>query len=81
MSMGIVDPELDEFFECYEYQWVIFDKIDREVRMPCAEISASRFINSGFRGICFKTQIRCPMLRPPKHSGTSLMRRRREWVR
>jgi hypothetical protein len=48
------DPELDEFFEGFDYRWDILDNIDRTVTSACAAMASGRFVNSSLRRlICY----------------------------
>ncbi|KAF1970063.1 hypothetical protein BU23DRAFT_571114 [Bimuria novae-zelandiae CBS 107.79] len=48
------DPELDDFFEGFDYRWDIIDRIDREVMFACNEISSGKSVPSGLRRlVCY----------------------------
>jgi len=49
-----LDPELEEFFDGFEYRWDILENIDRTVAKACVAMATGRFVNSSLRRlICY----------------------------
>ena len=48
------DPEMDDFFNGFEYRWDILESIDRAVADACAALGAGQFVNASMRRlICY----------------------------
>jgi hypothetical protein len=47
------DSELDEFFHGFKYRWDILDRIDCEVLIGCANISAGLFVKASMRRLIY----------------------------